>query len=168
MILETSTQLFYKFKLQLPKKIMRKKINPTTTAEHGHQCPSFPPISLPDHPIVSVYPLASLYGKIFLLSFSLLFRHCGTTIFYTLHLSLHTCKCIIKIQHNWHFLLAHSKTRKETQYVRKVKPVGSNKHLSPQNYLTSGAIQNGVPTEVFRRCQVPLSWAETPGKKRQD
>lgn len=43
-------------------------------------------------------------------------------------------------------------------------------HLSPSklSHLTSGAIQNGVPTDVFRPCQVYVSWADTPGKKRQD
>lgn len=32
--------------------------------------------------------------------------------------------------------------------------------------LTSGAIQNGVPTEVFRRRRVLVSWADTPGRMR--
>lgn len=34
--------------------------------------------------------------------------------------------------------------------------------------LTSGAIQNGVPTDVFRRCQVLVSWADTPARERRD
>lgn len=36
------------------------------------------------------------------------------------------------------------------------------------NSLTSGAIQNGVPTEVLRRCRVLLSCADTPREERGD
>jgi len=32
--------------------------------------------------------------------------------------------------------------------------------------LTSGAIQNGVPTEVFRRRRVLVSCADTPGRRK--
>lgn len=35
-----------------------------------------------------------------------------------------------------------------------------------QFYCTSGAIQNGVPTEVFLLRRVFVSWAETPAGKR--
>jgi len=39
---------------------------------------------------------------------------------------------------------------------------GFKKHL-----LTSGAIQKGVPTEVFLRSRVLVSWAETPATKQK-
>ena len=35
-----------------------------------------------------------------------------------------------------------------------------------QFYCTSGAIQKGVPTEVFLLRRVFVSWAETPARKR--
>lgn len=34
--------------------------------------------------------------------------------------------------------------------------------------LTSGAIQNGVPTDVFLRSRALVSWAETPERKEND
>lgn len=39
---------------------------------------------------------------------------------------------------------------------------GFKKHLP-----TSGAIQKGVPTEVFLRSRVLVSWAETPATKQK-
>lgn len=49
------------------------------------------------------------------------------------------------------------------------KKVHCNEWTQPQQQEclpTSGAIQKGVPTEVFLRSRVLVSWAETPATKQ--
>lgn len=41
--------------------------------------------------------------------------------------------------------------------------------ITEAQQLTSGAIQKGVPTDVFLRSRALVSWAETPlGKKKKN